>query len=284
MRFEILKAYLNTLATPEQAKIILSALEAMADIGDNGIEDFIDDVIARENQWTEDLPFYLMERVIKPHFQKLFLEFGITVSKDASIQIQTGILGGLLAIEDESFHSAIRDIISSDISNEETFSEIISLVTELNSIEVLEALESVSSSFIEQLNEIVSEKEDPEEIDLPDPKAREASRNRVKHYLASIPNSQWIADKIRSGFICGLPFKIAIGIYYNEINALIEQSPESAIKAFIGVFLSTSAHIDELDALITEWIHSCCEQIDQSTQWIGIYNSIKSQLIEEIGK
>jgi len=284
MRFEIVEAYLKPLATPEQTRIIMQALEAMGEIGDIAIEGIIDDVLAREDQWSEDLPFHLMEVVIRPNFQKLFTEFGIVISKDSNLQIQTSILNGLIAIEDESFHSAIRDIISTDQSNEEMFSEVLSQVTDLESIEVLEVTESVSSSFVELLSEMVSEIDDREEIDLPDPKVREESRNRVKSYLANISDSSWIADKIRDGFMCGIPFKTGFGIYSKEIESLIENSPESAIKAFIGLFLSSSAHLDELDESITQWIHSCCDEIDQSARWIGIYNTIKSQLFTEITK
>jgi len=272
--FEDLRAFLNQLTNPEQTQQIMFAAQTIYDSGYTEIENQINQELAYQDIIGLDLAFDLTYKILIPRLTGLLREFGIHASPDAGLGQLSRLYADLQLIDTYSNKTAIISRLEQDLDNEEILADILALVGEWSSEEYLLVISRVSDSLLDRIADVLDEVEFEA---IADADVRTAAVSRVKHYLSQV-ESGWIADKIRDGLVCGLSYDEAFALCRNELSTMWEEQPRKAIDGWVGLYLSTSASLDDIDQHATTFIHNNTESVLEATPLMSYFHSVVSTL------
>src|SRR5574343_171603 len=159
-------SYISEVFTPEQKENLLNSFQLFEDFElKNYEEDFIGIIMMESYHHTEDILNFFYE-LLNEKLDYILSEHRLKVSSDCSISFKNELLRGLNRILSLEDYTPILRVLESLETNESKFSSILSDITSLSEVEILENVVEISPVMLTSLKSYALVK-DKKENDIP---------------------------------------------------------------------------------------------------------------------
>ena len=206
--FDLLETYLSAKVSVEKMAAYKAAYKIFERIELPQYEQILEELVMDEFGGTVD------EGVTVNRIHDFFLdalsfclkEHGILVNDFADIEYRTLLVNAILDLPDYEGRSDIIQTLSQDLNPEETFSELMSLITTKTADDVLSKIESVEPLLFVKLKQLVLEAhEEPSHVLSIEEKQKRVDGFKI--FLAYVQNYDLhISKMLESGMDVGFPF------------------------------------------------------------------------------
>jgi len=274
MQYNDLKLFLSGVVSPERQDLLLGAALRLTELGlfshELAITNALDQVQYSDNATT----IATIESVIVTTLLDTLYEHGITVT-DTPIPVLLDILNTIYNVDNYGDPIALVDIVNAEESAEETWAEIMSLLTSRPIEESLPYFTSVSPALIQRVGDIVTQAEESLDPNLTDDGDGEAadklaeSRARLKTFTEN-HSGLLITQNIVNGVGLALPFDS-----YVEQNreALEGMGPKELAIELYGMALASDLPSNEIVPLLNETVHEFIADNNDLIQAMSILNT-----------
>jgi hypothetical protein len=220
--FEELQIYLKHTTSPEHASIFINACKTLEENGIRSVGDYLEEFMATMNTRSTDETLQQLNNLLITQYEIALNQFGIfLVQEELRLKTLTGILDGVIKIENYDNPMTIMDICQSDSDPEEKLVEILELTTSLKWDDFLNQIEGVNTNLIERIIETLPIIEENEEV----PKTETFILNRVKRLMELYPKL-WMLEEVDEGCIIGQDIKPYIDKFDKRLEEnTIENKP-----------------------------------------------------------
>lgn len=234
---DILREYLSEAAPPAVKDAVEAAHQAFERVQLPAYEEGFEELLLTDDTNDTGGTVDSIIRLTQQLQSKILAEHGIVLHEDTSLEVGTILIEGLVDLPDYGDPDRVWQTASMDGSTEEVFAELMALVTPYPVEEVLVAVESVSTTLITRVKDVVPS---PEERALSDAD-RATQRNylhRLQGFCQLIDNSQLkIVALLQQGLDVGFP----LATYADTIGRDLESlSPEAAAHELIAMAIVSS--------------------------------------------
>lgn len=278
--FEELRIFLMDNATNEERDLVTDAFSIFDDYYPPSIREGYEEYLFTQDETLVDTGEALNNIVTLTRYYLLNLlqTHEVIVNEEIDLKRLLTITEGLLAINIYEDTQTILDILNLDIDNEEKFSEIVSLMTDMSASDILIELESVSDALLTRIKNQGKETPKKEESEGDDVDAV----TRIRQYYQFTPlKDLFLFDLIKNGLKVGYPFKTYIDLLGRrfeslEVNtcahtlfamALMStdgfSNPKGMIHEFIGKVISDLNMITKIDIELTTLLLQYQKYTDQ---------------------
>lgn len=153
----LLDDYLSSATTPELKALIVGANDVFDRLGYELPDGRYEEIIMMADVMELGEPISQMLSFTKSQVEGLLKHHNVTVADDVDLAIMTKIMDGILDLTQYENVQELFDTIGAGDSPEETFAELIALVTDLSIEEVLVAVEEVNPYLFNQLKETIGQ-------------------------------------------------------------------------------------------------------------------------------
>lgn len=261
---DILDTFLNNSASPELKSLIKEAIDIFDKIGYTGTESLYNEKLM--NSDNEDLNDTLLSilSVTKDAQIDILLAHDIKVNKDIPFDIANALIDGIINIETHENKNEILNIISANLSTEETFAEIIELLTGKNADELLLHIESVGQQTIEATKYLLIQKSVNDDVEEKDNEDMNKSIVLVKKFYNYLKGRKLLISKLlNDGMDIGLKFATYASILGRDLEEL---TPTVAAEELIGMALISIDGVNNPRAIIKENIDKYISNLDTITK------------------
>ncbi len=253
MQYNDLKLFLSGMVHPDRQDQLLLAATTLTQLGIYSHELAITNALALDSVSDNSTTLATVESVLMTTLLDTIYEHGIQVI-EPPISVLLEILNAIYSIDNYGDPIAIVDIINAEETSEETFSEIMSLVSSMSVEDILPYLESVNPALIQRIYSIVSQAEENLLPGLSDEDDGTVSdmindcRDRLKAFVTNRPNSL-IHQQLIDGVGLALPFDSYIE---QDRDALEELPGKSLAIELYGMALASNLSAVSIKPTIEE--------------------------------
>ena len=240
-----IEEYIGQTYTLEMADNFNAAIALFERLNINSYEAFfLNELAEKENKDSEFLgsSFYYYLTGFVAQFVK---EFGFTLLEDVTFENQVKIVSAYVALEDYIDNEAVIRICENDTTDSEKFAEMVALITDIDSDNVLSMIEQVDPASIitVQRIHIASSNTSSKLDDILDQTPTEGQVRQFKAFKLFLGTGHpdlKIVELIRSGYDLGLPFSI---YWQRVVNDLITEETEITgmlAKEILGLMMASN--------------------------------------------
>lgn len=241
MRYDYLKAYLDTVVPPLRCDLIIQACELLHELGIDGHEYELQQELALAENADTSIVLSSIDNLLLPVLRISLQNFGITLNDDATMQQIVDVLNGVNGIENYGDPESILIFCDNAEGPEEALAQILPLLGQYTMGEYLALLDTVEASLLEQIERVL-----PETITdhVPSSDAVLRARERLNLYRVNRDHLLVIED-IRNGQRLGLP--IALYMEYHT-DAFDGMDIPTLTEQLLGFVLASDTQNDHLRA------------------------------------
>jgi len=250
--FDLLAAYLDTLATPEQRQEILDACNTLVDCGVTAHHFAIEQEIGLADVVDHDLILGVCHSALVPAYSQAFSQLGVVVSEEATIGQMADILRALDGLDNYSDSETIIGLVQGEGDACDVLAEILPLTGQFPVETYLSLITYVSPDLLTQIEHL--HKEPAEALDNT-PVDNSAIVARLKRFL-ELPNVQAHAGSLVEGAIengtrVGAPITELVEPYLERLDAM---DGDTLGRELTGLALATSVSDKQVHSLIKQVI------------------------------
>lgn len=261
---DILQSYLNDAATPEMAGSIILAHNAIERMGLDHYEKDFEEILMVDAAVDGNETLQGIFELTKKMLRDILLQHEIKLTDEADLDMLTLFTNGVLDITNFEDVIAVHDTACFEGSPEETYAELMMLVSDKTADELLYEIESVSLSLITRIKE----------LSLPDPAPKMSDEERdakvlhlstFQHFigLAGTQDLNVVRMLTHDGMDVGYPFAVYVGVIGRELEGM---KPERAARELVGMAILSHDGLSSPRAVIKEHIDHYVSSIDTITQ------------------
>lgn len=252
--FSHLKDYLIGVVTPETMGLYVEAAETLTNVGTHKHELGIEHMLSLADNSDDAVTISSLEGALRTALLDYLSDFTIEfMETDISTMLET--VKGLHLLESYGDPIALLEVCDAGLPDEEAFSELMALVTSIESPTYQVQLASVSPLLIERIRDVAIRVEAHLDEEIADDGGLDdetptlaAVRNRLRHFLdqhTGLIISQEIAD--------GMRVLLDFEIYIEGARAMLEdQRPEGLGRELLAMALASSLPESEIESAISE--------------------------------
>lgn len=239
MRYDYLKAYLDTVVPPLRSDLIIQACELLHELGIDGHDYDLQQELALAENGGMTILLSSIDNLLMPMLRISLQNFGITLFEEATMQQLVDVLNGVNSIENYGDPESILIFCDNAEGPEEALSQILPLLGQYNVGEYLAILDKVEASLLEQIERVLPETTTGH---VPPSEAVTRSRIRLNTYRVN-RDSLLVIEDIRNGQRLGLPFALYLE-YHTE--ALESMDIPTLTEQLLGFVLASEVSNDEI--------------------------------------
>lgn len=247
--FDELQIYLSRTVSPEHAHILLQACKVLEDSGIRSVGDYLEEFMATLNTRSTDETLSQLHDLLINQYEIALNQFGIfLVEGELKLKTLTGLLKGVLDIENYDNPLAVLDVCQSDADPEEKFIELMQLTTSLVWDDLLNQIEGVNNNLIERIVESLPEIEENDTV----PETEQFILNRTKALIKVYP-TLWVMEEVDNGFLIGQAFDLYFTKfveYYEEQE--IKTPIDQIAKEYLGFVLLSNVSNQDIKQVALE--------------------------------
>ncbi len=260
----ILRSYLNDAATPELRDAVIAAHASIDRIGFQNYEKDFEEVLMMDADSVNDNTLTNIVDMTKDIQRQILAQHEVTLTDTADIDTITLFINGILDIANYEDQKVLHDTASFEGSAEETFAELMALVTDRSADELLYETESIGRSLIVRIKEM--------SVSVVESTISDEERAQQEEHIAIFKRFLALADTkclsvelmlTEGGLNVGYPFAVYVNILGRELEAM---SPGKAARELLGMALISSDGMNSPRAVIKEHIDHCISNIDTITK------------------
>ena len=222
---DILNSYLATACTPEMHGVLREAHTALGKVSNYDYDGTFTSILMTDGDRDEGETLQLIIDTTRQFLDQILRQHGVTLTVDASTEMKTRALQGLMEIPTYGNAEELHSIILQQHSPIETFSEIMSVVTSICTEEFMIHCESINSALIGRIEDMVVQKQEetPTDEEL---LIRRTHVERLKAFCAFVQKEDLVmVHQVKDGMPVGYPFKL----YADYVGRSFEQWPPERI-------------------------------------------------------
>ncbi len=267
---DILNSYLATACTPEMHNVLRDAHSVLGKVSNYDYDGTYTSILMTDGDRDEGETAQLIVDTTRQFLDQILKQHGVVLIPDASIDMKTKTLQGLMEIPTYGNAEELHSIILQQHSPIETFSEIMSVFTAICTEEYMMHCESINSALIGRIEEMVVKKQEetPTDEEL---LIRRAHVDRLKAFCAFVQKEDLtMVHQVKEGMPVGYPFKL----YADSVGRNFEQwpaervahemyamalcsvdgmnNPRAAIGAQINNYIADTSLITKVDVIVND--------------------------------
>lgn len=218
---------------------------------------------------TENILHEGMDSVLRAH----------GVFYTGSLGNKNTLLSALLRLPDWDDPETILSIIGAGEDQLEIFADLVTLVTDVRTVDFSDGLEKIYPSLLDKIQEVAEEalsRMEPPETPLTLPEDR---IQLIRYWLETYPNSlatrRYRIDKVR----LGSDLNALIAPVEPELVAYEPTDPNNAAEELIGLGLLTSTDTDKITTLLREHLDTLFEKTTFVVQVSGILDQKMASIL-----
>lgn len=238
----------------------------------HGIEDYMDvydDVVGNTSHLGDQEVIDGLVNCLNSQLTALLLACGVVANEDTPTSMMLDLSKGLALLPDYEDRGAVGLVLSMDHSPQETFAELMQLVTTVHSDVCLSYIESVSESFIGNLKDML-EVETADHIAIASDTAKQVTDYlKLKSLFQNTP--MWTDQFLHHNEAIGLPYVTYLRLYLEERNdylALVntEAAYRTVAAELIAMACLSIETADKAQATVKEHMDEVYSDINMVTK------------------
>jgi hypothetical protein len=260
---DIMKQFLAGNATPALQDAIKDAYTILERCNAGDIDFSFEDMLMIDDIVDAGTTIGKMTHFITDLQHGILGTFGVEVDAELTIADLTMFIRAILDIEDYEDSEALVRITMGELRPDESFAEIVALMSHHNADELLYKIERVDASLIRRIQDVASATDD--EL-VTDEERLQRSKyvhmlRRFCHYINS--RQLTVVDMIRDGIAVGYPFSV----YADQIGRAFEGIvPEHVAKEMIAMALVSSDGINNPTSTIKAHLENYVADLNTITK------------------
>lgn len=277
MNNELLE-FISNNSSPESRDTFKTVFEILETFN---IEDYINpfnDAYSCVDNSEVDSIIFTFFNIAENQLVNILNSLGIFVTDETNLQELVSILEHISLIEDYEDKKAIKDIIQSDLSNEETLMTILELVGSLSADDFSNSITIVNPGFIKKIKEIIEGDSELDEIvDI------DAVRNKVANLKTLLKNCEIeysiIHNELQNNLSINLEFDLYKSIFQDKLLKLYnkEQYKQLAFEIVL-MFIISKDKADNIPFRSREYVSNNFSDIDLNNKLLNEVGNILPKL------
>lgn len=262
--FEELRIFLVDNVSPEIYDLVYQAFEIFDDIYPPNLRDRFEEILYTQDESLVDTstPAIAIVSLTRFYLLNILQEHGMSLNDDVDLSRLVKIVQALIDIQSYEDQQTIIDILNLDIDKEEKFAEILSLVMDMDTSEILLELEDVSQGLLNRLKEYTLT--EPQNSVIEETKDYSQYVKNLLEYKDFVKNERLkLFNLVEEGLKPGYPFEVYGNIIGREFEAM---EPIQAAKELLGMALISADGNGNPKSKITEHIDKYVADLRKITQ------------------
>lgn len=259
---DVLEAYLKQNAMPELLVALREAHQAFERIDFPNYQEVFLDLIMVDDENDHGDTLLEIVKLTKTIQRQILREHDIVLRNEASIDMLTTFINGVLDLQDYEDKDAIWQTANLDGDPEEVFAELLTLVTPLTADDLLVEIETVSDMLVMRIKELAQSQ--------PTAPSEETQAMLEQHIGALKKLCDFIGDHeldtvkmLAQGTQVGYPFAVYLGTFGHDLETL---SVEQATHELLAMAYISSDGVNNPQSVITEQLEQYISNIDMITK------------------
>lgn len=260
---DILSDYLKEVTTPELRDSLEEAHAAFDRIELPNYEQDFEALLMLDGENDVGNTLQYIVALTHENLTKLLRQHEIIATIDASIDVKTAMLNGLLDLQDYDNYQDILNVTSMDVNPQEAFAELLTLVSTYDVEDLLVNIEEVNFVLIKRIHEMALARDLPPASEEEQAELR-AYIEKLQRFLGWAMNPQLtIVRMIKDGMDVGFPFLTYLGLLGRELEEL---PVERAAYELMAMALVSSDGTNNPQGVIKEHLENYISDVNKLTK------------------
>lgn len=229
MHYEEMRNYLSLSTDPNTVDNFDRGVEILNDYGVPDYMDLFDTVYGEAAHLSDTEMVDGFKNTLDTAMLSILSRHGVEVNTDLLISTKLDLCKGLFLLSQYEDKETLLLILEIEQTPQETFAELMELVTPYKADTLLSFIESIEESFISNFKTIIVEPKRDELVGIENAEQQVKDYSKFKEYVANRP--LWSDKYFKHAEAIGLPFQVYLTVYLMEHPAhLTSESTSNLFK------------------------------------------------------
>lgn len=244
---DLLHHFLVGNATPEMSDSITEAYKLLENMNAGDLDFDLNDMLMVDDVVDTNVTMSKIQTYFTTIQHDMLAQYGITMDDEVAIDDLTMVLKAVFELEDYEDTEALLRLTMSDMRADETFAEVLALITHKDAVSLLSLFEEVDTSLIRRIQDIASATDD--ELVTDEERIRRSQYmhhlQRFCHYINS--KELEVVKMLKDGITVGYPY----AAYADQIGRAFEGTiPEQVAREMVAMALiSSDGHNNPMEVI-----------------------------------
>lgn len=211
-----LETYLENVVPEVRSNLIKRAIDILLKLGHDEVNEMIDVILSVSDDFDNVEILSRIEACVVSVYDDVLGEYGVGIG-NPGLSTVTYILETLLTVEEYDDPESVLSILDDDGSTEERFAEVVTLITNRDTMMTLESITHVSPSLLDRMVDILNGVLDLRTTSVEREYCPTAKPTHLKAFLKKHPSAK-LNVMLAEGWQLGLPVEMYLDETLNDDN------------------------------------------------------------------